>query len=200
MFENLPYLVSYQHPSPLHTLLVQTLWEVSAWPHSPHGFSCFASGQFSSLLQCSNTWVVCLLTPQYLSSLHIQHILHPCAFGSSRFKPQYCVEDWFYRISAPCLSFSPACWSLSCQIVVRGTPEATASLVQFARKTLGINESKVASPGIGECVDATTESQIYQVCCLIIFGHSEILARQTSSCTVCVLSVCSCYVSQLLMW
>lgn len=49
------------------------------------------------------------------------------------------------------------------QIVVRGSPDATAHLVQFARKNLGIDADKVTSPGIGECVDATTESHIYQV-------------------------------------
>ena len=53
---------------------------------------------------------------------------------------------------------------LFCQIVVRGSFEATSHLVEFAKKSLGVDPSKVASPGVGECVDATTESHIYQVC------------------------------------
>lgn len=33
----------------------------------------------------------------------------------------------------------------------------------FAKKTLTISDDKIFAPNIGECVDATTESHIYQV-------------------------------------
>lgn len=49
------------------------------------------------------------------------------------------------------------------QIIIHGTTEATKHLSDFAGKTLGISKDKIFSPGIGECVDATTESHIYQV-------------------------------------
>lgn len=53
--------------------------------------------------------------------------------------------------------------SRSLQIIVHGTTEATNHLLCFAKKTLALSDDKVFAPGIGECVDATTESHIYQV-------------------------------------
>ena len=50
------------------------------------------------------------------------------------------------------------------QIIIHGTTEATKHLSDFAGKTLGVSKDKIFSPYIGECVDATTESHIYQVC------------------------------------
>ena len=49
------------------------------------------------------------------------------------------------------------------QIIIHGTREATNHLLGFAKKTLAISDDKLFAPGIGECVDATTESHIYQV-------------------------------------
>ena len=51
----------------------------------------------------------------------------------------------------------------SLQIIVHGTSEATNHLLGFAKKTLALSDDKIFAPGIGECVDATTESHIYQV-------------------------------------
>jgi len=47
--------------------------------------------------------------------------------------------------------------------VIHGNAIPTDHLVQFAHTTLGLNQSKVFAPGMGECVNATTESRIYQV-------------------------------------
>lgn len=55
------------------------------------------------------------------------------------------------------------CVCLSMQIIIHGTGEATNHLLSFAKKTLAISDDKLFAPGIGECVDATTESHIYQV-------------------------------------
>lgn len=49
------------------------------------------------------------------------------------------------------------------QVVVHGTSEATNHLVDFARKVLNVSEDKVVAPHIGEPINGTTESHIYQV-------------------------------------
>ena len=49
------------------------------------------------------------------------------------------------------------------QIVIHGSMEATVHLVDYARKNLGIDAKKVSAPSVGDCIDATTESYIYQV-------------------------------------
>ncbi|KAL5463818.1 hypothetical protein EMCRGX_G032755 [Ephydatia muelleri] len=48
-------------------------------------------------------------------------------------------------------------------IVIHGTTEATDHLVDFAKKNLGIAGDKIFAPKIGECVDASTQSLLYQV-------------------------------------
>lgn len=48
-------------------------------------------------------------------------------------------------------------------IIVHGSPEATASLVKFACNNMNMDPNKVFAPSVGESVDATTESCIYQV-------------------------------------
>ena len=60
----------------------------------------------------------------------------------------------------------------SMQIIIHGTGEATNHLLSFAKKTLAISDDKLFAPGVGECVDATTESHIYQVS----ISHSNNLA------------------------
>lgn len=47
--------------------------------------------------------------------------------------------------------------------MIHGSVEATLHLVDYARKNLGIDSSKVCAPSPEDCVDATTESYIYQV-------------------------------------
>ena len=49
------------------------------------------------------------------------------------------------------------------QVVVHGTSEATNHMVDFARKALNVSDDKVVAPHIGEPVNGTTESHIYQV-------------------------------------
>ena len=53
------------------------------------------------------------------------------------------------------------------QIVIHGTTEATEHLVDFAKKNLGIPGDKMFAPKIGECVDASTQSLLYQVCAIV---------------------------------
>ena len=49
------------------------------------------------------------------------------------------------------------------QVLVHGTAEATDSLADFCRSTSGMVQGKVFTPKVGELVDATTESHIFQV-------------------------------------
>lgn len=49
----------------------------------------------------------------------------------------------------------------------------TDHLVQFAHTTLGLDQNKVFAPAIGECINATTESRIYQV-----GGHGKQICKQ----------------------
>lgn len=48
-------------------------------------------------------------------------------------------------------------------ILVHGTEEATKSLAEYCRNTPGMIQGNVFTPKIGETVDATTESHIFQV-------------------------------------
>jgi len=54
------------------------------------------------------------------------------------------------------------------QILVRATTEATDSLADYCRRTEGLVHGKVFTPTVGELVDATRESHIYQVCNALI--------------------------------
>ena len=56
---------------------------------------------------------------------------------------------------------------------MRGPAEARQSLASFCRgsKEMGIAANSVFVPQLNELVDATTESHIYQVQNLSIFGH-----------------------------
>ena len=49
------------------------------------------------------------------------------------------------------------------QVLIHGTAEATDSLAEFCRSTAGMVKGKVFTPKVGELVDATTESHIFQV-------------------------------------
>jgi cleavage and polyadenylation specificity factor subunit 2 len=49
------------------------------------------------------------------------------------------------------------------QILVHGSEEATQSLAEYCRNTQGMIQGNVFTPKIGETVDATTESHIFQV-------------------------------------
>ena len=56
-------------------------------------------------------------------------------------------------------------WMLSLlQILIHATADATNSLMQFCKKSLQFSEDKLFAPKVGEIVDATRESHIYQVC------------------------------------
>lgn len=48
-------------------------------------------------------------------------------------------------------------------ILVHGTCEATNSLMQFCKRSLQLTEDKLFAPKVGDIVDATRESHIYQV-------------------------------------
>ncbi|KHJ48938.1 cleavage and polyadenylation specificity factor subunit 2 family protein [Trichuris suis] len=48
-------------------------------------------------------------------------------------------------------------------IIVHGNPESTELLADYCRKSLGLPKEKVFTPKLGEVVDATIESHIYQV-------------------------------------
>lgn len=48
-------------------------------------------------------------------------------------------------------------------VLIHGTAEATDSLADFCRSTSGMVQGKVFTPKVGELVDATTESHIFQV-------------------------------------
>ncbi|XP_064403755.1 cleavage and polyadenylation specificity factor subunit 2-like [Halichondria panicea] len=48
-------------------------------------------------------------------------------------------------------------------VLVHGSSDCTNTLMEFARKTLNITDDNVMAPYIGETVNATTESHIYQV-------------------------------------
>lgn len=49
------------------------------------------------------------------------------------------------------------------QILVRATTEATEALAEFCRKNEGVVQGKIFLPHIGEVVDVTRESHIFQV-------------------------------------
>ncbi|XP_052767669.1 cleavage and polyadenylation specificity factor subunit 2-like [Mya arenaria] len=48
-------------------------------------------------------------------------------------------------------------------VLIHGSEEATSSLAEYCRTTSGVVQGSVFTPSIGEVVDATTESHIYQV-------------------------------------
>lgn len=48
-------------------------------------------------------------------------------------------------------------------VLIHGTEEATDSLADYCRSTAGLVQGSVFTPSIGEVIDATTESHIYQV-------------------------------------
>ncbi|KAL3873495.1 hypothetical protein ACJMK2_036605 [Sinanodonta woodiana] len=48
-------------------------------------------------------------------------------------------------------------------VLVHGSAEATYALADYCRSTPGLVQGKVFTPSLGEIVDATTESHIYQV-------------------------------------
>lgn len=48
-------------------------------------------------------------------------------------------------------------------ILVHGSPEATNHLREFAISSLGLVKGKLFAPRVNECIDASTESHIYQV-------------------------------------
>ncbi len=50
---------------------------------------------------------------------------------------------------------------LSDQIIIHGSAEATSALVKFSSTI--VPSDKVFAPAVGDCVDATTESRIFQV-------------------------------------
>ena len=52
---------------------------------------------------------------------------------------------------------------LSAQILIHGPPEATNHLREFALSSLGVAKGKLFTPRVGDCVDASTETHIYQV-------------------------------------
>ena len=49
------------------------------------------------------------------------------------------------------------------QILVHGIPDATNHLREFALSSLGLAKGKLFAPHVSECIDASTESHIYQV-------------------------------------
>ena len=50
---------------------------------------------------------------------------------------------------------------LSDQIIIHGSEEATSALVKFSSNI--VPSDNVFAPAVGDCVDATTESRIFQV-------------------------------------
>ena len=46
---------------------------------------------------------------------------------------------------------------------MHGSPEATNHLRDFSLSSLGLAKEKLFTPSVGECIDASTESHIYQV-------------------------------------
>ena len=61
---------------------------------------------------------------------------------------------------------------VSCaQVLVHGAAEATNSLLQYCMKTLQLPSDKLFAPRVGETVDATTESHIYQASVTHMQGH-----------------------------
>jgi cleavage and polyadenylation specificity factor subunit 2 len=48
-------------------------------------------------------------------------------------------------------------------VIVHGSIEATAYLVDIAHNVIGIDKNKIFAPSVGETIDVTTESGIYQV-------------------------------------
>ena len=49
------------------------------------------------------------------------------------------------------------------QVLIHGSIEATQSLAEYCRTTAGMVQGTVFTPLVGELVDATTESHIFQV-------------------------------------
>lgn len=58
--------------------------------------------------------------------------------------------------------------------MIHGTTEATDHLVDFAKKNLGIAGDKIFAPKIGECVDASTQSLLYQVSAPCVWYGSSV--------------------------
>ena len=49
------------------------------------------------------------------------------------------------------------------KVLVHGAPDATNHLCEFATSSLGLANGKLFVPRVGEYIDASTESHIYQV-------------------------------------
>ena len=94
-------------------------------------------------------------------------------------REQYNYARVVGSLFAKIMSFSPG------QVVIHGTTEATDHLVDFAKKNLGIAGDKIFAPKIGECVDASTQSLLYQVNapCVWYGGQCVVLV---------LLSICPC--------
>ena len=65
------------------------------------------------------------------------------------------VQSELKRVVIVCL--------LCLQVLVHGSADATNSLMDYCQKNLHLPRSKLFAPRVGETVDATTESHIYQV-------------------------------------
>ena len=94
------------------------------------------------------------------------HAARPFSHTCTRYKTilthMHTLQDHSHTHAHAARPFSHTCTCCT-QIVVHGTSDATNHLVDFSKKVLLISDEKVFAPHIGECVNATTESHIYQV-------------------------------------